>query len=251
MLTRLITCDGGIKQHVLKSGVGYFVGWLRWVCKWEWRHFWHTSLVVWALSSSRYGSYFLPCYIASWMLCVCSLFFYFLLFIMNGSWLDVLGVAIPAPLLVHPCQHVEVSSLEVNPFITLLPIRNVLILNRGYWSDWMNIFVHVVSSWSSLFTVCFGLCWLVSSFETSRDSSDMRLVTLDTCWSLQLLWLPGNRLFFFSFVWIFGLIFAFSFTFSLSFELDFGLIRLLFGSCLSVNMYYFWWIFVNSASRLR
>jgi hypothetical protein len=64
--------------------------------------------------------------------------FYFLPFIMNlfvtrrsrSSW-----VVLPAACSVHPRQHVEASN---NPSITLLPIRNVLILNRGYWSDCVN-----------------------------------------------------------------------------------------------------------------
>ena len=51
------------------------------------------------------------------------------------------GIVLPAARCVRPCQHVEASN---NLSITLLPIRNVLILNRGNWSDCVNIFVHVV-----------------------------------------------------------------------------------------------------------
>ena len=39
------------------------------------------------------------------------------------------GIVLPAARCVRPCQHVEASN---NLSITLLPIRNVLILNRGY-----------------------------------------------------------------------------------------------------------------------
>ena len=38
------------------------------------------------------------------------------------------GIVLPAARCVRPCQHVEASN---NLSITLLPIRNVLILNRG------------------------------------------------------------------------------------------------------------------------
>ena len=109
------------------------------------------------------------------------LLFYFLLFIMNGSWLDVLGVVSPASLMVHPCQHVEAS---INLSITLLPIRNVLILNRGKLK-WLckYFFAHVVFV---LIFIGHLLLWLaLTSFydwssDAPRDTSDFRLVTLDT-----------------------------------------------------------------------
>jgi hypothetical protein len=61
--------------------------------------------------------------------------FYFLRFIMNlfVTWRSRYSwVVLQAACSVHLRQHVKASN---NPFITLLPIQNVLFLNHGYWSD--------------------------------------------------------------------------------------------------------------------
>ena len=106
------------------NGIGVFVVRLRWVCECVWKHNWHNSL---AGSSSLMN---IMCYIASSVFFRIFSLFYFLLFIMNGSWLDVLDLLCSA----HPCHHVGSSNLADNPSITLLTMRYVLILNRGDWS---------------------------------------------------------------------------------------------------------------------
>jgi hypothetical protein len=174
---------------------------------------------------------------------------------MNGSWLDVLGVVLPAPYSVHPCQHVEASYLEVNPFITLLPILNVLILNRGIWSDCVNIFVHLVWSWSSLFTVCFGLRWLVLSFFTtgyfgSTPCYSWHLAGLCSVSGCPATDSPSSR----SWERV-GLIFAFSFTFSFElrtwFRTDSDFIWLLpFRKYVLFLVEFLWFLLLDCASCL-
>ena len=73
----------------------------------------------------------LPCFIAPWIFMWLLMLFCSLRILMNDLWLDVLGLVLQAAYLVHSCQHVEASNLAVHLFITLLPIRNVLISNGG------------------------------------------------------------------------------------------------------------------------
>ena len=60
------------------------------------------------------------------VLCVLFLCFIMNVFVTRRSRSS--GIVLPAARCVRPCQHVEASN---NLSITLLPIRNVLILNRG------------------------------------------------------------------------------------------------------------------------
>jgi hypothetical protein len=133
-----------------------------WVCEWDGRHIWHISFV--GLSTLMIQIRLCRTFFATLRLlcCVECVLFYFLCFIMKlfvTRRSRSSGIVLPAARCVRPCQHVEASN---NLSITLLPIRNVLILNRENWSDCVNIFVHVV--FVLIFIVHFLLWLALTSF---------------------------------------------------------------------------------------
>jgi hypothetical protein len=141
-----------------------FVVWLMWVCVWDWRHIWHMSLV--GLSTLMIQIRLCRTFFATLRLvcCVECVLFYFLCFIMKlfvTRRSRSSGIVLPAARCVLPCQHVEASN---NLSITLLPIRNVLILNHEYWSDCVN---ELCSRFVLIFVL--GLLpWLVIDLSFAR-----------------------------------------------------------------------------------